>query len=142
MTSATSLSDRAFAWVLRAGALAISAYWVDFFTRGDVRTSDEAAYVDVERAFLLADAFLVTAGLGAAHYLSRGRPEAVPLGIATGSALTFLGLMDLAYDLQQGKFSDRTPGMATEAAIVATSLTLGPYTMIRTWRARSRLGLA
>ena len=65
-------------------------------------------------------------GLLSARYLSRGRPEAVPTGVAAGSALTFLGLMDLAYDLQQGKFDDRTPAMAIEAAIVTISLTLGP----------------
>lgn len=142
MTSSASVNDRAFAWVLRAGAVAISAYWADFFTRGDVRTSDEQAYVDFEKAFLLADAFLVATGLSAAQLLSRGRPEAVPTGIATGSALTFLGLMDLAYDLQQGKFADRTPETMVEAAIVGISLTLGPYTMIRSWRAHARLGLA
>ena len=142
VASSVSANDRAFAWVLRAGATAISAYWADFFTRGDVRTSADPAYVDFQKAFLLADAFLVATGLLSSHYLSQGRPEAVPTGIAAGSALTFLGLMDLAYDLQQGKFDDRTPEMAIEAAIVTISLTLGPHTMVRMWRARHRLGIA
>jgi hypothetical protein len=139
MASTVSTNDRVFAWVLRAGAAALTAYWADFFSRGDVRTSDEQAYVDFEKAFLLADAFLVGAALSSAHYLSRGRPEAVPTGIAAGSSLTFLGLMDLAYDLQQRKFASRSAATAVEASIVATSLTLGPYTMIRMWQARHRL---
>jgi len=133
--------DRVLAWVLRAGATVIAAYWVDFFTTGDVKTSDQQAYIDFEKAFVIADAYLVAVGLVAAHYLSRGRSEAVPTGIATGSALTFLGLMDLAYNLQHRKFSDRTPEMALETTIVAVSLTLGPYTMLRMWRARQRLGV-
>ena len=142
MASDISTGDRAFAWVLRAGSAAIAAYWVDFFRQGNVRTSQDQAYVDFERAFLLADAFLAATGLIAAHYLARGQSEAVPTGIAAGSSLTFLGLMDLAYDLQQGKFSDRSGATAVEAAIVATSLTLGPYTMVRMWRARHRLNEA
>ena len=139
MTLDISAGDRTFAWVLRAGSAAIAAYWVDFFTKGNVRTSQDQAYVDFERAFLLADAFLAATGLISAHYLARGRSEAIPTGIAAGSSLTFLGLMDLAYDLEQGKFSSRSGATVLEAAIVTTSLTLGPYIMVRMWRARHRL---
>lgn len=124
---------------MRAAAVLTGAYWAEFFTSGRVRTSDDRAYVDFERAFLLADAYMAATYLAAARKLSQGRPEAVGIGVAAGSAMTFLGLMDLAYNLQQGKFAERTPEMMLEAGIVVASLVLGPVTMVRLWRARHRL---
>lgn len=137
---APTRGDRVHAGLMRAAAVLTGAYWAEFFTSGRVRTSEDRAYVDFERAFLLADAYMAIAYLAAARRLSQGHPDAVGIGVAAGSAMTFLGLMDLAYDLQQGKFADRTPEMMLEAAIVASSLILGPLTMMRLWRARRRLG--
>jgi hypothetical protein len=132
--------DRIHAWVIGIGVGAIAAYWAEFITSGRVKTSEDEAYLDFEKAFLLADAYLACTALLAARFLSQGRPEAVATGIAAGSAVTFLGLMDLAYNLQHHKFSDRTPEMALEGGIVASSLVSGPFTMLRLWRARKRLG--
>lgn len=126
---------------MRIAAAATIAYWIEFFTSGRVRTSDDQGYVDFERAFVLADAYMAALLLFAARRLSEGRPEAVGAGIAAGSAATFLGLMDLLYDLQHRKFADRTPEMAVEGLIVALALTLGPFTMLRVWRSRHRLGV-
>lgn len=132
--------DRIHAWVIGIGAGVIAAYWAEFLTSGRLRTSEDDAYVDFEKSFLIADGYLFAASLLAARLLSQGRSGAVPVGIAAGSGLTFLGLMDLAYDLQHDKFSDHTPEMAVEKGIVAISLVLGPVTMLRLWQARRRLG--
>jgi hypothetical protein len=51
-------ADRVHSWVVQAGAGAIVAYWVEFFTSGRVRTSEDEEYVAFERAFLLADGYL------------------------------------------------------------------------------------
>lgn len=134
------MSDRVHAWLMRIVAVVTIGYWIEFFTSGKVRTSDDQAYVDFERAFVLADTYMAAAFLLAARRLSKGRPEAVGVGIAAGSAMTFLGAMDLLYDLQHRKFADRTPEMAVEGLIVATSLAFGPFTMLRMWRSRHRLG--
>jgi hypothetical protein len=128
------------AWMMRVVALATAGYWVEFFTSGKVRTSEERAYVDFERAFVLADGYMAAAFLLAARRLSSNRPEAVAVGIAAGSAMTFLGCMDLLYNLQHRKFADRTPEMMVETGIVAVSLMFGPWTMLRMWQARHRLG--
>jgi hypothetical protein len=124
---------------MRLVAFVTVGYWIDFFTAGRVRTSDDPAYVDFERAFPLADAYMSAAYLIAARQLMRGENAAVGTGIAAGSAMVFLGCMDLLYNLQHEKFADRTPEMAAETAIVAFSLAFGPMTMIRLWRARHRL---
>ncbi len=126
---------------MRIVALATIGYWVEFFTSKKVRTSDDPAYVDFQRAFVLADSYMAAAFLLAARRLAKERPEAVPVGIAAGSAMTFLGGMDLLYNLQHNKFADRTPEMAVEGIIVATSLVFGPFTMLRLWRDRRRLGV-
>ena len=138
--SVAAMSDRLHASLMRIVAVATIGYWVEFFTSGKVRTSEDQAYVDFERAFVLADSYMAAAFLLAAHRLAKRRPEAVGVGIAAGSAMTFLGGMDLLYNLQHHKFADRTPEMAVEGVIVATSLLFGPYTMLRMWRARRRLG--
>jgi hypothetical protein len=69
----------------------------------------------------------------------RGRPSAVGLGIAAGSASTFLGLMDVLYNLEHGKHGERSADMALETAFNVASLTLGPVTRTPMWRARHRL---
>lgn len=125
---------------MRVAALATIAYWIEFFTSGQVRTSEDEAYVDFERAFVLADAYMAAALLVGAHRLSRGRPDAVGVGIAAGSAMTFLGAMDLLYDLQHRVFAERTPATALEGLVVASCLAFGPFTMLRMWRSRHRLG--
>jgi hypothetical protein len=132
-------SDRIHAFLMRLVAVVTLAYWVEFFTKGRNRTSDDQAYVDFERAFPLADAYMSVAYLVSARQLSLGKEGAVPAGIAAGSAMVFLGCMDLLYDLQHQEFADRSPEMAAESVFVGFSLVFGPITMVRMWRARHRL---
>lgn len=139
MARAIPTGDRVHAFLMSGAAVATVAYWVEFFTTGNVKTSDDPAYVDFQQAFPLADAYMAGAFLLAARNLRLQRPEAVPTGIAAGSAMVFLGGMDLLYNLQHHKFADRTPEMAVEAGIVTFSLVFGPVTMLRLWRARHRL---
>lgn len=141
--SRATTADRMLATTMGVGVAITVAYWADYFSRGDVRTSTERAYDDFEKAFLLADGYVAVTSLAAARALWKGQPSAVGAGIAAGSGATFLGLMDLAYDIEQGKFSDHSPAMAMETALIAGCLTLGPLTMRRMWRSRTRLaGLA
>ena len=95
MARAIPTADRVHAFLMSGFAVATVAYWVKFFTTGNVKTSDDPAYVDFEQAFPLADAYMAGAFLLAARNLQRQRPEAVPTGIAAGSAMVFLGGMDL-----------------------------------------------
>lgn len=136
---AAAPADKAHAALMAVGGLATAAYWIDWFTGGNVRTSEDQAYTDFEQAFVLADTYMAGMLLVAAQRLWSGREDAVGMGIAAGSAVVFLGLMDLLYDLQHRKFAARTPEMAIEKAIVAACLAGGPFTMLRLWRARRRL---
>ncbi len=71
--------------------------------------------------------------------LLRGHALAVPVGIAAGSAMVFLGCMDTLFNLEHAKYADGTPEMAIETAIDVICLTFGPFTMMRLWRIRDRL---
>ena len=136
---APTRGDRVNAAAIALGLVAgMGGYWAWFVTSG-ARSADDEGWVEFEKAFPLADAYLSVVGAAAARQMWQGKPSAVGLGIAAGSATTFLGLMDLLYNLEHGKYSDRSPDMALETAVNVAALTLGPLTMIRMWRARHRL---
>ena len=120
-------------------ALGTLAYWTAYFAAGAVQTGDDPAYFAFENAFPLADGYMATCFVIAAIALLRGRVQAVPFGIAAGSAMVFLGAMDTLFNLEHGKYADMTPEMAIETVINLVCFTFGPLTMIRLWRARARL---
>ena len=133
--------DLVHALGMTAYGLAGIMYWIDFFSAGNVHTSDDQAYIAFESAFPLADGYMTACYFASALLLIRQHPLAVPVGIAAGSASIFLGCMDLLYDLQHDKFRNMTLEMAFETGIIITSFTFGILTMIRLWRARDRLGV-
>jgi hypothetical protein len=103
------------------------AYWLDFFLRGTVQVVEEEWYLRFERAFPVADAWMAACSLVAAVGLFTGSGYGDVFGLLAGSALIFLGLMDLTFNLQNGLFR-LLPGsgpMWTETVIVAWSLALG-----------------
>lgn len=131
--------DRLNAAAIAVGLVAgMGGYWAWFVTSG-ARTSEDQGWVEFEKSFPLADAYLSVVAAAAARQMWQGKPSAVGLGIAAGSAVTFLGLMDVLYNLEHGKYHDRSPDMALETAVNVAALTLGPTTMLRMWRARHRL---
>lgn len=135
--STPSVGDRIHAGAMMTGAGLVAAYWADWFTRGRVRVADDPEYVTFEESFPLADAYLAACLVVGGRALWRGRPSAVPVGIAGGSAAVFLGLMDLLFGIRRGTIGDTSPQMQTERAIIAACLTLGPLTMARLWRRRT-----
>lgn len=126
--------------LMRVAALFTIGYWTEYFTSGRVRTSDDPAYVEFENAFPLADGYMAVCLLASARLLRKERPGAVPTGIAAGSAMVYLAGMDILYNLQHGKYQKMTSEMGLEALINGFSLVFGPWTMMRLWRARKRLG--
>jgi hypothetical protein len=126
--------------LMRVAALFTIGYWTEYFTSGNVRTSDDPAYVEFENAFPLADGYMAVCLLVSARLLRKERPGAVPAGIAAGSAMVYLAGMDILYNVQHGKYRKMNSEMGLETLINGFSLVFGPWTMIRLWRARKRLG--
>jgi hypothetical protein len=63
----------------------------------------------------------------------------VPAGIAAGSALVFLGLLDVLFDLEQGLYARHSAAMAVESVINVFCLLVGPFLMRYFWRHRHGL---
>ena len=117
------------------------AYWLAFFGGAGeaLHTSETSAYLAFERAFPAADAWMVGAAAAAAVGLARRRAWAPLYGIAAGSALVFLGLMDVLFDLENGLYAVPSGAMAAELLINLFCLTMGPFFMTYFWRHRDRL---
>lgn len=133
------IGDLVHASLMMVTGLGVIAYWVEFYTSGMVRTSDDPSYLDFESAFVLADAYMAACYLVGAGLLFWQHPAAIPFGIAAGSAMIFLGAMDALYNLQHDKFRNMSPEMAVETGIILWSFTMGPTTIFRLWQARHRL---
>lgn len=140
MRSKQFRGDRIHAAAMTAAAIAAAAYWVEYFTKGRVRNSDDTSYVAFEDAFPAADGYMALCFLAAAHDLRHRRPAAVPTGIAAGSAMVFLGAMDTLWNLEHGNYRRMTPEMTVETAINVASFLFGPFTIVRLWRRRKALG--
>ncbi|HEY2387552.1 MAG TPA: hypothetical protein VGK30_11370 [Candidatus Binatia bacterium] len=134
-----SRSASALAVLLLIAGAGTLAYWTAFFTSDLVQATVEPCYLVFERTFPAADAWAAVTAILCALGLLRRRPEAVLFGVAAGSAFTFLGLMDVLYNLEHGMYAVHTPEMAYETLINVVCLTLGPATMACVWRWRRRL---
>lgn len=115
-------------------ALGTVAYWVTYFTSGATHVRSDEIYLAFENAFPLADGWMTVCYLLAAYFLWRNDRRAVLWGIAAGSAMIFLGCMDLLFNLEQAHF--RAPisaEMWAEIVIVVFCLAFGPFTIWRLW---------
>jgi hypothetical protein len=125
---------RLLAAVYGAGAAGTVAYWAAF-AAGPARTGESEEYLDFERSFQLADAYMAALSGAAAVACWRHDPRALPLGLMASSATIYLGCMDVLYNLRHGKYRRLTGAMAVEVAINAYSLGLGPLSAWRLWAA-------
>ena len=133
------LAVMALLW-LTAGVTVL--YWVVFFTSGEVHSTDEECYLAFERAFPLADGWMATLCVAAAEGLHRRREWAVLGGVAAGSALVYLGGMDVLYNLENDMYARMNAAMAGEVAINLWSCAFGPFLLAYFWRQRRRLAVA
>jgi hypothetical protein len=140
MTAVTRASSgRAVGAVLSLTAVATVAYWLVFFTSGEVQSSEDACYLVFERAFPAADGWMAVSCVLAAVGLWRRREWAVLWGVAAGSALIYLGCMDVLYNLENGMYRHLSGAMAGELLINAWCLTVGPFALAYFWRHRGRV---
>ena len=117
-------------------ALGTVAFWIVFFTLGLVSASDRPAYLEHEKSFPLADAYMAVCLLIGAVGLMRKRAWGHLFGYLGASGVIFLGLMDTLYALQNGLIKDFSFASIETFVICASCLVLGPVTIIYLWRNR------
>mgnify|MGYP001038564383 CR=1 FL=1 len=88
------------------GAVAIIWFWIDFFKVQNKNPENSEAYLSHERSFPVCDLgwvvpTLILAAIGNFFGTSFG----IIWSLISGGALVFLGLIDLTYNTQQGRFS-------------------------------------
>ncbi len=130
--------------IVMVGLLLLTAlftlyFWIDFFLWGGVRILETEVYLAFEMAFPVADAWMAASCFIAAVALLKRSPLALLFGISGGSALTFLGLMDVTFNIQQGIYLLGTGEVLVEAIINLYSLVFGPFLIIYLWSRRGSL---
>lgn len=129
-------SRRILAVLLIITAVVTVAYWVNYFTGGDVKVVDERWYTAFESSFPAADAWLAATSLAAGIGLWRGRPWGAKAGLLASSALLYLAGMDITFDIENGLYAlvPTSSPMQFELLINVWSLGLGLWTLFGVWR--------
>lgn len=117
-------------------ALVTVAYWVSYFTGGDVRVVDARWYTAFESSFPVADGWLAITAFIAGIGLWRGESWGARFGLLAGSALLYLAAMDITFDVENGLYAlvPHSQPMQFELLINLWSLALGLWTIAASWK--------
>ena len=126
----------AFTVVITLFAFGTIAFWAVFFAAGLVSASDRLAYLEHEKSFPLADAYVVVCAFLCVAGVIKRTSWAVLFGVAAGSGIIFLGLMDTLYALEQGLIHDLSFPSIETFLICSICLILGPVMIVYMWRNR------
>jgi hypothetical protein len=110
-------------------------FWVMFFT-GKIKAAETEQDQSFERAFPLADSWMIACALVASRNILRLNRKGFFSGAAAGSALIFLSCMDILYSLENGKYWPLDPDRATMLFIHLWTGSLGAATLSRLWKNR------
>jgi hypothetical protein len=119
--------------------IATLAYWIVFFTSGDVQVRDDAVYVAFERSFPPADAWMAVCALLGAIGLWRGKSWGFLFSLLAASSAIFLGLMDVTFNLNEGIYAISGSETLIEILINLATLLMGPVVIIYVWKNRQLL---
>ena len=107
-------------------AIGIVGFWIFFFKVENKNPEKEEWYLKHEKSFPLPDLGLVTVCLlVAAVGLIIGDRFGIFFTIVAGGGLMFLGLIDLAFNLQNGLFKTKDMNAYMSIGIVAIVLIMG-----------------
>ena len=79
-------------------------YWIDFYIKGGVQVVSDVSYIKFQKAFVAADSWAAICAAVSAIGLLTGQTYGPIFALITGSSLIFLGLMDIAFNLQNNLY--------------------------------------
>lgn len=134
------IGDKILAAPLIAGAAVTAFYWWSYFTGGDVMVLHDRWYTAFESSFPVADGWMALCMFGAGIGLWAGTSWGAKLGLLAGSALIYLAAMDITFDVENGMYTlaATNDAMKFEVFINVTTLILGVWTILASWRRASR----
>ncbi len=135
-------SPNGLGWIIALLCFAFTAtlaYWIVFFTSGDVQVRADDVYLAFEKAFPPADAWMSLCALLGAIGLWRGRSWGFLFALLAASSSIFLGLMDVTFNLNQGIYAIAGTETLIEILINLATLLLGPVIIVYLWKNRQQL---
>ncbi len=132
-------SVKAVAMLLDLTGLITVLYWVLYFTSGAVQAETSAIYVAFENSFPAADGWMSLACFLAGAGLLLRRHWGLLFGLSAGSAMIFLGLMDVLFNLEQGMYLALSGEMVFEILINVWTLGFGIFSLWFLWSRRKLL---
>jgi len=136
--------ERPFVITLLSGLLAFTAlgtalFWILYFS-GKMEATETEQDEAYEKAFPVADSWMIACCLTAARNLLKMNRKGFFAGAAAGSALVFLGCLDILYSLENKKYwplnSDRTQMLVVHLWAVG----IGLITLALLWKNRDAFG--
>ncbi len=126
-------------------AIGTALFWIAFFSdleaqRSGYFASRCAAWFAWELSFPLADAWMAATALLTALGLWQQQPTGLLFGLVSGSAMVFLGLMDMLFFLQNSLYLPLNGEVVVEALIHLWMSAFGLAAIWLIWRQRHELG--
>jgi hypothetical protein len=124
--------DVVLALLLAAFPVLYAAYWAPFYRGGEVHVVEDECYIAFQRAFPIAEIWLVVCAVIAAVGLLLNEPFGLVFVLLTASAGIFLGLMDVTWNVQHGLYRlVRTSGaMRIEVVLNVFALGFGAFLIV------------
>ncbi len=131
---------RPLALTVLSGLLAVTGlgtalFWTLFFA-GKMDATETEQDEAFERAFPAADSWMIACAATASRNILRMNRMGFFAGAAAGSALIFLGLMDILYSLENKKYWPLNADRAQMLFIHAWTAGLGASTLYTLWKNR------
>jgi len=115
--------------------LATALFWILFFS-GKMEATETEQDDAFERAFPLADSWMIACSLTAARNLLKMNRKGFFAGAAAASALIFLGCMDILYSLENKKYWPLNSDRAQMLVIHLWTAGLGSTALALLWKNR------
>jgi hypothetical protein len=137
MTGTRPKSITVLSALLALTALGTAVFWALFFS-GKIDATETEQDEAFEKAFPLADSWMISCSLLASVYLPGMSRKGVLAGSAAASALVFLGCMDILYSLENRKYFPVTADRAQMLVIHLWTVALGSWATVVLYKHRDK----
>jgi len=136
--------ERPFVITLLSGLLAFTAlgtalFWILYFS-GKMEATETEQDEAYEKAFPVADSWMIACCLTAARNLLKMNRKGFFAGAAAGSALIFLGCLDILYSLENKKYWPLNSDRAQMLVVHLWAVGIGLITLALLWKNRDAFG--
>ena len=116
-------------------ALGIGGFWIYFFLVENKNPEKSAVYLGFERSFPVPDlGWLIPTLILASIGLFSDLPFGLFFTITSGSALIFLGLLDISFNAQNGGYTTNLSDTLMNIFINAVCIIFGPIFLVFAWK--------